>query len=302
VPGPIHQSLLLLLKANPRLVFEVARNFDDRFGDPLLQYEAASNELPDPAAADTILHADWAVAEVAIQGEDRVPMAGIAVEVEMSLNLLKCYSWLSYAAGVRRLFLCRGWTLVFAPDAEVRTMAQKMFVTEPRASPWFVVPEMLPPITDVDQSAQDIDRAVLTTLFHIRSTIGVACARATLEAIIRVAHPYRKMYRALVTASLKQEQLEQIPKYLLEWDDSEPLGPMELTGAYYVRGHREGRGEGLEQGLEQGLRRAIEGACELLGIPLGPSEHAEMQALDAAGLDALYTKLTHDRRWPTTSQ
>jgi hypothetical protein len=293
VPGPIHQTLLLLLKSNARLVFELARHFDDRFGAPAVQYEAVSNELPDPAAPANVLHADWVVAEVVVQGEDRIRVAGIALEVETSLNLLKCFSWLSYAAGVRRLFYCRGWTLVFAPDEEVRACAQRMFVTEPRASPWFVVPEMLPPIIDVNQSARDIDRAVLTTMFHVRSPIGVACARATLEALIRVAHPYRKMYRNLVTASLKQEQLEQLPKYLLEWDDEEPLGPMELTGAYYVRGRSEGRSEGLA--------RAIEGVCEVLGIPLGPNERAQMQALDAAGLDALFTELKARRSWPAPS-
>jgi hypothetical protein len=307
VPGPIHQTLLFLLKSNARLVFELARHFDDRFGASFVQYEAVSNELPDPAAPANVLHADWVVAEVVTQGEARIRVAGVALEVETSLNFLKCFSWLSYAAGVRRLFSCRGWTLVFAPDEAVRTSAQNMFLTEPRASPWFIVPEMLPPITDADQSARDIDRAVLTTMFHIRSPIGVACARATLEALIRVAHPYRKMYRNLVTASLKQEQLEQLPKYLLEWDDEDPLGPMELTGAYYVRGHSEGmeagRSEGMEagraKGMEEGLARAIEGVCEVLGIPLGPSERGQMQALDAAGLDALFAELKTRRCWPS---
>jgi hypothetical protein len=299
VPGPIHQSLLLLLKSNPRLVFDLARCFDERFGEPLLQYEAASNEFPDPAAPGNVLHADWVIAEVVAQGEDRIRVSGIALEVETSLNLLKCFSWLSYAAGVRRLFYCRGWTLVCAPDEEVRTNAQNMFVMEPRASPWFVVPEMLPPILDVDQSTRDIDRAVLTTLFHVRSAVGLACARATLEALIRVAHPYRKMYRELVKASMKQEQIEQLPKHLLEWDDEDPLGPMELTGAYYVRGHSEGRVKGVEEGLAQGIEQAIEGICEVLDIPLGPSERAQMEALDTAGLDALFAQLKQQRRWPT---
>jgi hypothetical protein len=289
VPGPLHQSLLLLLKFNPRLVFELARHFDARFGAPLLRYEAASNELPDPSASENVLHADWVVAEVATRGSARIRVSGIALEVETSLNLLKCFSWLSYAAGVRRLFYCRGWTLVFAPDEEVRTNAQNMFETEPRASPWFVVPEMLPPIIDVDQSARDIDRAVLTTLFHVRTAIGVDCARATLQALIGVAHPYRKMYRDLVKASLKQEQIEQLPKHLLEWDDEDPLGPMELTGAYYVRGYSEG------------IEQAIEGVCEVLGIPLGPSERAQLQALDTAGRDALFAELKAHRRWPTPS-
>lgn len=167
---------------------ELARHFDGRFGEPLLQYEPASNELPDPAASANVLHADWVVAEVVTEGDGRrTPVAGIALEIETRFNPLECFSWLSYAAGVRRLFYCRGWTLVVAPDEVVRTNAQNMFLTEPRASPWFVVPEMLPPITEADQSAKDIDRAVLTTLFHVRSPIGVACARATLEALIRVA-------------------------------------------------------------------------------------------------------------------
>jgi hypothetical protein len=191
--------------------------------------------------------------------------------------------------------------LVFAPDEEVRTNAQNMFETEPRASPWFVVPEMLPPILDVDQSARDIDRAVLTTLFHVRTAIGVDCARATLQALIGVAHPYRKMYRDLVKASLKQEQIEQLPKHLLEWDDEDPLGPMELTSAYYVRGHSEGRVQGVEEGRAQALEQAIEGLCEVLAIPLGPSERARLQALDTAGRDALFAELKAHRRWPTSS-
>jgi hypothetical protein len=102
-------------------------------------------------------------------------------------------------------------------------------------------------------------------------------------------------------------------KDLLQWDDKDPLGPMELTGAYYVRGYREGleegraqvveegRARGVEEGRAQWLTRAIEGVCEVLGIPLGPSERAQMQALDTAGLDALFAELKLHRCWPTPS-
>ena len=293
VPGPIHQSVLFLVKRNPKLVFELARQFDDQFGHFLQEYEVASNELPDPAAPENVLHADWVIAELIPGSSERA--ASLAVEVETTFNPLKGYSWLSYAAGVRRLFLCRGWALVFAHDEHVRAKAQNMFVTEPRASPWFVVPEMLPPITDSDQSARDIDRSVLTTVFHARSPLAVACARATLEALFRVAPPYGKIYHALVIAVLKQEQRDLLPKELLQWDDNWELGPMELTGAYYTRGHS----DGLEQGLEQGLVRAIEGICELLDITIGAHERAQMQALDADGLDALHTQLRKTRRWPS---
>jgi hypothetical protein len=292
----------MLLKRSPHLVFELAHHFDAHFDGPSSEYEAASNELPDPAIFTNVLHADWAIAKVAMHGSARVPTAGVAVEVETSFNPLKMYSWLSYAAGIRRLFLCRGWTLVFAPDASVRAKAQNMFVTEPRASPWFVVPEMLPPIIDMDQAAKDIDRSVLTTLFHASSTfVGVACARATLEALLRVAHPYQKLYGALVTAALKKDERELLPRELLrqhglDWDNSEPLGPMELTGCYYVRGHE----DGVAQGRAQALARAIEGMCEVLDIPFGPSQRAQVQELDTDELDALHAQLVKTRRWPTS--
>jgi hypothetical protein len=110
-------------------------------------------------------------------------------------------------------------------------------------------------------------------------------------------------------------------KDLLQWDDKDPLGPMELTGAYYVRGHREGlaegrarglaegrarvveegRARGVEEGRARGIEQGIEGVCEVLDIALGPSERAQMQALDTAGLDALFAELKLHRRWPTPS-
>jgi hypothetical protein len=319
VPGPFHQSLLFLLKRNPQLVFELARQFDDQFGITSHEYEVASNELPGPSAPDNVLHADWVIAEVVRNGSSRIAKSSLAVEVETTFHAFKTYSWLSYAAGVRRLFKCRGWSLVFAPDEDVRTNAQNMFLTESRASPWFVVPEMLPPILDPEQSAKDIDRAVLTTLFHTRSPVALACARATLQALFRVAPPHGKIYHALVTAALKQEQLQQLPKELLQWDDTDPLGPMELTGAYYTRGLAEGLEQGREQGLEQGreqgleqgreqgleqgraegLLQAIEGACKFLDIPIGPNARALLQKLDAHGLAALHTQLLETRRWPS---
>jgi hypothetical protein len=239
-----------------------------------------------------VLHADWVIAEL-IPGSSR-RASSLAVEVETTFNPLKAYSWLSYAAGVRRLFMCRGWTLVFAHEEEIRTDAQNMFVDEPRASPWFVVPEMLPPIIDPDLSAENIDKSVLTTLFHARSPLGVACARATLEALFRVAPPDGKVYHALVTAALKQEQLDQLPKELLKWDDDWELSPMELTGAYYTQGLAQGRTQGRTL-----LLRTIEDLCTLLDISIGPGERTQLEALDAEGLASLHTQLCQTRRWPS---
>lgn len=134
MPGPIHQSLLFLLKHNPHIIFELARNFDETVAVSYKRYEAAANELPKPSDPSNIMYADWLVAAVA--DPPRPPpdsyATAVAVEVQTSDDYLKYYSWLSYAAGVRRVFKTRGWTLVFAHDAAVRRRAQNMFVDEPK--------------------------------------------------------------------------------------------------------------------------------------------------------------------------
>jgi hypothetical protein len=70
------------------------------------------------------------------------------------------------------------------------------------------------------------------------------------------------------------------------------------------QGREEGRAQGLEkgraQGREEGLARGrIEEVCETLGIPIGPRERAQMQALDPAGLDALRLRIKSERHWPS---
>ena len=65
MPGPLHQGLVHLLNNNPHLVFDLARHFDDNFPTSWAGFEAASNELPDPAAEGNILHADGVLAALA---------------------------------------------------------------------------------------------------------------------------------------------------------------------------------------------------------------------------------------------
>jgi hypothetical protein len=62
----------------------------------------------------------------------------------------------------------------------------------------------------------------------------------------------------------------------------------------------EGRAEGWQEGLERGrVEGQIEAACELLGISLGPSEHAQIRELDVSGLESLLERIKQDSLWPT---
>ncbi|EDM76470.1 hypothetical protein PPSIR1_00887 [Plesiocystis pacifica SIR-1] len=273
--------MLVLIKANAPLLFELARHFDAAATQGCeASFETRANELPHPAAPDAVLHADWIVA--------RPDALALAVEVQTSADRLKRYTWLSYAAGVRRLFECSGWTLVVIPDPKLREWYQQMFEAEPRASPWFVEPRMLPPMTNTGDARRDPARATLTTLFHARSEHGAACARATLDALRQldpVDLPQRRVYRELVLTTLTREQLEELPPELLEVDPHAPLGPMERTNAYFTQGREEGletgRAEGLETGRAEGLETGREeGRCRELARVLIQVLASQNQSID----------------------
>jgi Uma2 family endonuclease len=48
----------------------------------------------------------------------------------------------------------------------------------------------------------------------------------------------------------------------------------------------------------EALRKGIESLCNVLNIELSPEQRSHLDALDADGLDALFTKIRIERRWP----
>lgn len=53
-----------------------------------------------------------------------------------------------------------------------------------------------------------------------------------------------------------------------------------------------------ERGAKERSRKAIEALCRVLDIPLDSARTAELDRLDATGLDALHDRVVADRRWP----
>jgi hypothetical protein len=67
-----------------------------------------------------------------------------------------------------------------------------------------------------------------------------------------------------------------------------------------AQGRTEGLAEARTEGRTEGLTMSIAALCEAFDILVGPSERAQMQALDADGLEALLTDIKTNRRWPTS--
>ena len=52
-----------------------------------------------------------------------------------------------------------------------------------------------------------------------------------------------------------------------------------------------------KKGRIDGLCAGIGALCEVLGLELGPSQRAQLGALDVAGLEALLARIRTERRW-----
>src|SRR5882672_470429 len=96
--------------------------------------------------------------------------------------------------------------------------------------------------------------------------------------------------------------LVRIWRYILLVSDR--FGPEDLVARLLAAVGEDGKeeimtaGEMLmERGREKGLRQGIESLCEVLGIDLSAVRRAELDHLDAAGLDALLARLKATRAW-----
>jgi hypothetical protein len=65
-----------------------------------------------------------------------------------------------------------------------------------------------------------------------------------------------------------------------------------------AEGEKKGLAEGEKKGLAEGRREAIAVACKLLGIEPSAEQRARVNALDAAGFEALLATLLAERRFP----
>lgn len=99
-----------------------------------------------------------------------------------------------------------------------------------------------------------------------------------------VAHEHRTIYGELIRATMTEEQIEQIPKPLIEFDPEWTLGPMEKESAFYVRGHRKGLAEGREHGVEAGrlveARTLVQRVLERRGLALDQTQRQHIEACD----------------------
>ncbi len=251
MPGPIHDGLLALLLNSPSLVFQLAALCEAQLhgGHEELSFE--SPVFPDPGTQGRQFIADAVLVAWATVDDELVEVDAVVLEIQMKHDPLKKVSWVVYRAGVRSRHRCRGWTMVLAPDADVRSRARQLFEFEPELTPLIVEPSMIPQIVDFERARRHPELTILSAVMHARSDAAVACGRAALVAVAAVPLEHRQCYLDLVSTCLTEEQMAEAAQQLPPEEEIE-LTQMELESYAYAKGLRKGREAGVEEGRKAG--------------------------------------------------
>ena len=261
--SPTHQNFVLLFGSHPELTFELAR----RAGAPVAydyeRFEDAATEFDDPLTGNPVR------VDLALVGHvDADTRRGIALEVQLDVDLNKEWTMELYRAGLRRRHKCPAWVLVFTPEPSVRAaVLERMFVVEPELRPYVVTPEMIPIVQDLQVALDNYAWAVLAATVHNTGPQAVIGATMAIRALLRIAPDHHERYIQLVSASVGEKIMQQVREQLPPEEQWE-LTDFERRGSTYFRAHREGFKEGLEQGLEKGLQAALRTVLEVRGLAL----------------------------------
>lgn len=79
--------------------------------------------------------------------------------------------------------------------------------------------------------------------------------------------------------------------------DNEVVDALDAKGNPRLAQHK---AKARAEGRAESFTTAIITLCRAFDIPIGLNQHEQMQALDAAGLEELHTRIAIERRWPTT--
>ena len=195
------------------------------------------------------------------------------VEVQLSADAEKRYSWPLYVAGLRARLRCPCCVLVVTPRPEVAAWAAAPIDLGPgsRHVPFVLGPALVPVVDAPEQAAASPELAVLSVMAH-GSTLppdrAVALALSALAPLGGLDQRQAVLYYDLVVSSLS----EAARRAFSDMDLSKYEWQSDFARRYFTEGREEGREEGRQEGRREGqaLGRAesILKILESRGIPI----------------------------------
>lgn len=228
--------LVLLFRNRPELAPDLLRESLHVELPAYSEVRLESAELTD--VVPTEYRADLVV--LLVQGR---PVLGIVVEVQLSPDPRKRYSWPVYLASLRARLECDCCVLVVTASEATARWARRAIALGPGASlqPLVVGPRGVPVVNDVEAARRDPELAVLSAMAHghgdVQTAVSIAVAAA--GAARGLEEETQMLYCDLIESALGEaarKALSMIPQNYV------------FQGPSYKRGREEGHRQGREEG------------------------------------------------------
>jgi hypothetical protein len=289
MPSPRHEATLLLFRNRPTLAPDVLR---DALQIDLPEYSDVSF---DSADLTTVEPAEYRADLVVLLLKGK-PVYGIIVEVQLSLDKDKRYTWPAYAANLHARLRCPVCLLVVAGnDSLARRLAKTVkFGAGCYFTPLVLGPSGVPKITDEVQAGADPELAVLSAMAHGRDAdvrTAVRIAHAACAGVATLDEARSALYVDLILHSLgvaAREALQAMDIKNYQYQSA-------FARKYHSRGIAEGKKEGREEGIAHGVREGRAGlVTRLLEKRFGaltPQARQRVESATIADLDSIGERL-----------
>ncbi len=281
MPSQLHETLVLLFRNRPALAPELVR---EALRAELPHYSDARIESAD---LTEVQPAEYRADLVVVLREEK-PVFGIVVEVQLSNDMGKLYTWPAYTANLRARLKCPVCLLVITPDESVAHWARRPIELGGGNcwTPWVMGPAAVPEVLDEARARDEPELAVLSAMAHGRDADTSKAAQIAHGA--KLASLGLDFDRRWLYFDLAMITLSEVARRALQSMDSakyEYLSP--FARQYFGQGKAEGKAEGEAEGRAALLIKQL----VLRFGPLPAEAEARIRAIGIAELDGIAVRV-----------
>lgn len=300
----LHEAILLLMDESPRLAAELLTS---TFGVTLPSYTSIHLESFDFSdIKPATYHAD----RVALfYNEQGCCVFACVLEVQLSPDSEKWWSWPVYVATVRAKYKCPTVVMALAPTNAIAEWCHDAvdLGNECIFAPLVIGPASIPVVNDIAVAQEMPELCVLSAIAHGQGSEGQTIAETFAAIAPSLDDRRKKFYTDIVRYKLNavarqkfEELMELTAQRLLQSGLFKEM--IEEVTAYAISESTErGLQQGLQQGTTQGqlkeLQASIRMLCQVLDVKMNEEREAYLQTHSIDELHALQQYLVTYRRW-----
>ena len=273
-----HESIINLFRNGHRSATDLLRQLNVELPD-YDEIRSAASDL------NNLRPAEYRADLVLFLVRESHEVLGVIVEVQLTSDADKPYTWPAYIANLRARHRCPVCLLVFTNEEAVARWAGRSIELGPgsRCTPFVIGPANTPVITDLQEAKRNVQLAVLSAVAHCEDSNVALAAHITgvaIEAIKGIDAESSELYLDLILMSIPEGV-----RRILE-------ATMNSLGFEYQSDFaRRYFGQGKEAGKIEGRLAIIVKLLATRFGPLADSDRACLESASEAGLDSIAERI-----------